>query len=499
VTGVETARPAERGAGAEWVGGRADMIVLALLVLAVATDRLGIHVGQLTLRIELLIAPLIIAWAVLRSWGETLGGWGLVEAALTGWVLVNAVSSGLFSPDPRESLKNTAVLAGLFMVYLAARMLLRSRRMLVWAAVAWVGAGVSVTLLGVLSAVWYNVAGPNPGVLLERFYRDEVFTVMPKVQSTMWEPNIFGSYSLTVLALAFTLGLAPELRAGVWRGLSIVATALAAAGMMLSMTRTVWIVGPVLVAAAALAAIRLRVGSGRQLMTMLLVPALLGGALGLGLGLSMEAPGWRMGEPWELTEQQVNQMVREYMFGSEQVALATTPAPGGTPGPTAVAATPVPANVGSAVGDRLGEVLNEGQVGSLERRAEIYSRAFDGWLQRPLLGWGAGSYPLVYPPRPGGGYWIANAELHALFDTGIVGLALLVGALGIAAAGAVRALRASASEWRADHCVTFGLLLAGAGLALTYQLTDGTWLGFTWVLVAMMAAAGRYVPGREEA
>jgi hypothetical protein len=377
------------------------MIVLAPLVLALATDRLGIHGGQLTLRIELLIAPLVIAWAVLRSWGETLGGWGLVEAALTGWVLVNGVSSGLFSPDPRESLKNTAVLAGLFMVCLAARMLLRSRRMLVLAAVAWVGAGVSVTLLEIRSTVWYNVAGPNPGVLLERFYRDGVFTVTPKVQSTMWEPNIFGSYSLTVLALAFTLGLAPELRAGVWRGLSIVATVLAAAGVMLSMTRTVWIVGPVLVA-AALAAMRLRVGSGRQALTMPLVPALLGGALGLGLGLSMEAPGWRMGEPWELTEQQVNQMVREYMLGSEQVAPVSTPAPGGSPGPTAVAATPVPANSGSAVGDRLGEVLNEGQVGSLERRSETYIRAFDGWLQRPLLGWGAGSYPLVYPPRPGG-------------------------------------------------------------------------------------------------
>jgi hypothetical protein len=472
------------------------MAALGLLVLAVATDRLGIRVGGLNLRVEILAAGVVVLWALLRSRGDVLAGWGVVEWALAGWVVVNALSSVLFSPDPIDSLKNTGVVAGLFMVYLAAQMLLRSRGMLVWGAVAWVAVGASVTLLGVLSAVWYNLAGPNPGMLLERFYRDGVFTVTPKVQSTLWEPNIFGSYSLTVLALAFALSLAPEFRAGAWRVLFVVTGALAAAGGMLSMTRTVWAVAPALVLLAAFLAVRLRITSGRQVAAMLLAPAMLGGAVGLGLGLSMEAPSWRMGEPWGLTEQQVNSMVREYMFGGvESAATATsTSGAGAAVTPAPVPATPVPAETGSAVGDRLGEVLEQGQVDSLQGRVSVYASAFEGWLRRPLLGWGAGAYPLVYPPPPGGGYWIANAELHALFDTGIVGFVLLVSAVGFAARGAVRALRAPASEWGAARYVTFGLLVAATGLALAYQLTDGTWLGFTWVLVAMLAAAGRYVP-----
>lgn len=527
VTEAGAARAAERGA--EWASGRAAMAALGLLVLAVAADRLGIRVGGLNLRVEMLVAGLIVLWALLRSRGEALEGWGLVEWALAGWVVVNALSSVLFSPDTMVSLKNTAVVAGLFIVYLAAQMLLRSRGMLVWAAVAWVAVGASVGLLGVLSSVWYDLAGPNPGVLLERFYRDGVFIVTPKVQSTMWEPNLFGSYSLTVLALAFALSLAPEFREGAWRWLFAVSGALAAAGAMLSMTRTVWAVAPVLVLLAGFAALRLRLANPRQVALALLAPALVGGALGLGLGLSMEAPSWRMGEPWSLTDRQVDDMVREYMFGAEQSEPAPSPSPAGQAAPTAapataapatsvpstpvpataapstsvpatpIPATPVPAGIGSAVGDRLGEVLNDGEVGSLEGRAAIYARAFEGWLQRPLLGWGAGAYPLVYPAPPGGGDWIANAELHALFDTGIVGLLLLAGAIGYAVVGAVRALRVPASEWGAGRYAAFGLLVAGVGLLLAYQLTDGTWLGFTWVLVAMMAAAGRYLPGRREA
>ena len=55
----------------------------------------------------------------------------------------------------------------------------------------------------------------------------------------------------------------------------------------------------------------------------------------------------------------------------------------------------------------------------------------------------------------------------------------------------VRALRRPLADWTTTHYILFGLLIADLGLLLAYQLTEGTWLGFTWVFLALLVAAGR--------
>jgi O-antigen ligase len=121
----------------------------------------------------------------------------------------------------------------------------------------------------------------------------------------------------------------------------------------------------------------------------------------------------------------------------------------------------------------------------------IFNRAFEGWTKKPLLGWGTGAYPLVYPPDLNG-YWIANLELHILFDTGILGLVLFGIALVAVAWCTLRALRYSAPGWNTTRLLLLGLLLSVAGLFLAYQVTDATWLGFTWALLAMLMMAARF-------
>jgi hypothetical protein len=113
-----------------------------------------------------------------------------------------------------------------------------------------------------------------------------------------------------------------------------------------------------------------------------------------------------------------------------------------------------------------------------------------GWTRRPVLGWGAGAFPLVYPPAPGQGYWIGNITLHVLFDTGILGLLMLATAVTLAGWRALPALRQPSAVWTLTSYVTFGLLCATAALLAAFQLTDGSWLGFTWVLLGMLVAAG---------
>lgn len=474
--------------------------LLALLVLAVSADRLGLGVGSLNLRTELMAGGLAALIMLLRDWRACLRGWGVVDACLGGWLIVNLVSSLLFSPEIRESLKYVAILAGLLTIYVAARLLITSEAALAWATTLFVVLGAAAALVGLVCALLYNIIGPNFGVLLERFYRDGVFVVTPKIQGVLWEPNIYGSFSLAVAALAGALALrrpAPEVRQArdeqsnlsrLAQGILSSSPALGGAialgmcGVMLSMTRTVWAIGPVLLLLLAATAWKIKLATLRTIGTRLLLPALLGSIIGLGVGASLPAPQWKMGEPWELTPAQVDDMVRARLFTD----VAPAPQTGAQ-----LSATPVASGEGSAPADRVGELLDPGGAPALSSRWRIYTDAFNGWLQRPILGWGAGTFPYVYPPPPEGGTWIANIELHALFDTGIVGLLLLVAAAFIAGRRALNTLRLPAARWRLSNYLTFGILFAWVGLLAAFQITDGTWLGFSWVLLAMLVAAGQ--------
>jgi hypothetical protein len=402
-------------------------------------------------------------------------------------MLVNAISS-FFSPDPSQSLKNTIIVMGLLVIYAACFMLLKSREAVIWAILAWVVVGTAVTLLGVIAALWFDLFGPNFGVLLERFYREGEFSVAPKVQSTLWEPNLYGSHAFTVSIIAFALGRAPEFSTPGWRRFFALAVAAGMSGVMLSMTRTVWLLGPALILLLAAVCLRFKVADLRTVVTALLVPAVIGSAIGLALGLSMPAPRWKMGQPWELTDEQVNAMIMQARGGGSVTIPTVPPAPSGA---GQQSGTPVSVGQNSAVGERVDELLDS-RVGSLSNRGRIYVQAFEGWTRRPILGWGSGAFPQVYPPPPEGGYWIANVLLHVLFDTGIVGL-LIVGAAAVLAAWqGLRALRRAPARWDTIHYALFGLLAAGAGLLIAYQVTDGSYLGLAWVFFAILVAAGKY-------
>jgi hypothetical protein len=471
---------------------------LILLLAAVAVDRLSIPFGGLNLRVELLVAGLLAAAVALWRREAIRGAIGPIEICLAGWVGANAVASALFSPQPGESLKYTVILAGLLVVYMAATALLRTPGAAA-AAVAWVAVGLAVTLLGLGAAILNALTGSTAGILLERFYRDGVFIVTPKVQSTLWEPNIFGSYSLALAALAFGLSRAPQFAGRGWAWFYRLAIGAGCAGVMLSMTRTVWLVGPVLLLAVAAWSLRRGLVGRRTLLSSLLIPATLGFAVGLGAGQSMHSVSWRTDQPWTLSYEQVERITQDITSGRGAPALPLdrgTPAPGATPaagpGGEAPADPALPAVAEApALFDRVAEALSDQPAGSVASRARIYGQALAGWLRRPALGWGAGAFPFLYPPPPEGGYWIANLELHALFDSGIVGLLCLAGAFGLAARGGLAALRTPAGAWTTSHYAVFGLLAGGAGLLAAYQITDGTWLGFTWVWLALLVAAGR--------
>ncbi len=146
---------------------------------------------------------------------------------------------------------------------------------------------------------------------------------------------------------------------------------------------------------------------------------------------------------------------------------------------------------------RLARIASRQDVSSLARA--VYLRAgWQGWRERPWLGWGPGSVPWTAAwfmvPRPGINPWgEAVGELHSL----PVQLAYEIGALGLLAAlatgGAFLARRWPERRTAADP----GLLVAGClGLAGA----GAAWLGTAAIAVAALplalaAAAGAALAG----
>jgi hypothetical protein len=486
------------------IGGRAALAAIALLVLVVGTDHFSVRVGGVNLRVELIVGGLLALWFFVRSKGAVIQQLGIIEYALLGWLAANVLASLLFSPSPADSLKSVAVIAGVLTIYLLGLMLFRSEQMITWAAVAWVVVGAVVALLGLVSAFLYTFLGWTNGIGLERAYQDGTFILTPRVQSTMWEPNIFGSYCLTVGVLALALTLSPEFASPTRRFWLRCAAGCAFCGIMLSMTRTVWVIGPLALLVLMLVSLRLKLATPGEILKGMLLPAGVGIVIGLLVGnFLIPTLRWERTDPWSLSYQQVEQAVPYLIKGEAPPAdfEKPQPQPGATqaetptPGTAEAGPSAAPVTAGSTFIDKLLEILSPGRAISVQGRLGIFSQALEGWAQRPILGWGTGSFPLVYPPEPGadlGNTWIANLELHNLFDTGIVGLALFYVAIITIALRGARAIKAPVSNWRTIHFVLLGLLVGGAALFIAYQLTDATWMGFTWVLLAMLVTAAYF-------
>lgn len=474
------------------------LIALAILVLAVSVDRFGVRFGSLNLRVELLIGGLLALWCLVRSRGRALRGVGPIEWCLVGWLVTGGVSSVLFSPAPAESLRLTVLLAGFMTIYAAGFMLLRSPQAIKWAALLWVSIGSLVCFLALVAALLYMFFGSTWGLWLEGNYANGFLTVTPKVHSTLWEPNILGSYSLTVLVLAFALSCAPEFQATAWQRPLRLAMGCACCGLVLSMTRTAWVVGIFLILVLVIATLRMKLLDLRQLSSKLIVPLAIGLPLGLAVGLMMPAVSWRTDDPKSFNANQIEQIVRKAIserggiipyISLEDVSIGQD----NNPAPLDESSV----NTRSSVLDRSQGFFSLDQVSSFVGRGRIYAMALNGWLERPWLGWGTGSYLYVYGVE--GGSWVGNLELHVLFDTGIVGLILLAVAAWLAVRRGIRALKYPPARWNTTQFILFGVLVGCVGLFLAYQTTEGTWLGLTWVFFAMLVAAGRYAHANADA
>jgi hypothetical protein len=118
-----------------------------------------------------------------------------------------------------------------------------------------------------------------------------------------------------------------------------------------------------------------------------------------------------------------------------------------------------------------------------------WQEALGAWSDEPVGGWGGGSFPVTHLQYRADTVPVArphSVPLQALAETGVVGLALLVGALGLLLAAAVRGIRAlpDGTERQA------GAALAAVAVAWAlHGLVEWHW-DLPGVTVPVMAALG---------
>lgn len=449
--------------------------IISVLILITGIDRFIIRVGGTNFRVELVVGGVALLGGLLILGKSARHSLGIVEYLVLGWLALNFASSLLFAPDTVASLRMCILLTGLVVLFFATLLPLRTREGVYWASVLWASIGAGIVFLGLVQGLLFTFFGITTGMHFNRSYIDGIFSAVPMVTGTVWEPNLFGSYALSVALVSAGLAFSLHSVTRAWQLRFHVATAIGFAGAIVSMTRTVWLVAIIMSVVLVISSVWIGILRPYTRLAKSAAAIGAGAAIGVLIALTLPKISWATENPGALTIVEV----------AERAGMGVR----GEPITGADVGTSVQHD--SALADRAGELAAVDQVPSLLIRQEVMVNSFKGWLQRPLLGWGTGSYPQVFVIAPGAPNWIPNIFMHVLFDTGIAGFLLFGGALGISVFRALARMREPVSGWVSADFATYGLLLATIALILTYQLTDGTWMGFTWVLLALLVAAGK--------
>jgi O-antigen ligase len=121
-------------------------------------------------------------------------------------------------------------------------------------------------------------------------------------------------------------------------------------------------------------------------------------------------------------------------------------------------------------------------------RLRNVDRALAEWRQTPLLGRGTDAYRINHPQI---GSSLPSPELAALYDTGLVGLALFATVVGLLL---VRCTIAATRRSEDALPTLLGALTIAAIVQLVaFQATDAFWLGFIWVYFGLMLGTTRLI------
>jgi O-antigen ligase len=343
--------------------------------------------------------------------------------------LVNVLATLATGGDVARGLSLDLITLDLIALYAALVWYLSGAERLLWSVRLWLGVATGEAVIGIAAFGLYLRTHS-----VVPGVQLEPVTRAPMAYGTMYEANIFGSFMCASFLLALAMATDESTRHKGALYLACIATAL---GLLLSATRSAWgsaAVGIVLL----LLLLRLGRTGPRARRFMRIAAGLVAVGLVVGIGLLVAPP-----------------------------------------------------SVTGALGARARGLLNFGS-GSGYGRVLLYKEALTEWSAQPLLGLGPGSFSYRLPgdtsPGPA---WLPNLTLQVLHDTGILGLLALVWVFAAFFVAALRTLR-RAPPGRPRTALA-GLTAAVAALLISFQLTPGLTLGYSWALLALGVAATQRV------
>jgi O-antigen ligase len=148
--------------------------------------------------------------------------------------------------------------------------------------------------------------------------------------------------------------------------------------------------------------------------------------------------------------------------------------------------------IGGIVRERFSNLYNQGLADetTITRLVEI-QEALQDIPTHPFLGSGTASFQLSFdwgkyiPQWAGNSTWVGNVSIRILHDTGLLGLAAVLGFL----VSVWLQIRPSARGWISQAPMLSALLAGTLFYAISFQATDGTTLAFSWVHLGLLASA----------
>ncbi|MCJ7509041.1 MAG: O-antigen ligase family protein [candidate division Zixibacteria bacterium] len=394
-----------------------------LLVIGSVLSRFVVPIPWGNLKIEQLIFLIVILGLALRFLPDRNASLKSIKIDRIGalaifWVLANVLSSLLYSPDKVASLKICLWLGFSVGIYLLTKNIVGKKLSIEKAIKA-------VLIVGVLEAS-YGLAACSSFLLGKDIGGAQTNPVIsiPKAYGTIWEPNIFGIFLVSIALIIFNLLLSKEFtkfKVWLWGGFLLVLL-----GIIVSFTRTAWMI-----------------------LVMFLFFSLL-----ISIKFFLKRP---------------TLLLSLVIFVSIFVILLNS------------------SFLGTNIIEGLGKAYFS-DYSTVTFRLIRIDLALNEWKISPLLGLGTNSFGQRYydPSRENAPDYLGVLFVQNLYDTGIIGLGLILALIILQVKKGVKFLKLSSNP--KYKTLMKGLLIGFLALVAMYQSTSAFWFGFNWIYLGLMSA-----------